>query len=146
MPHAPAFKPQKQRKFLHQLFVCKNLWALAVQVNWALINCIAEDFSVAPLIWMLFLFQNFVGLSVHDGYIATGSETNEVFNLYFVSYFHSLCNLCREHQYSMQTRQNILFWQLQVSYPCKVFLLASPSLLEQVCLCFIYHIMFCKMN
>ena len=27
---------------------------------------------------MLSLSQNFVGLSVYDGYIATGSETNEV--------------------------------------------------------------------
>lgn len=32
------------------------------------------------LIFCVYLFQNFVGLSVSEGYIATGSETNEVFN------------------------------------------------------------------
>lgn len=30
---------------------------------------------------MFLLLQNFVGLSVSDGYIATGSETNEAFHL-----------------------------------------------------------------
>jgi hypothetical protein len=37
---------------------------------------------------MFLLFQNFVGLSVSDGYIATGSETNEV---YFTSFSINLC-------------------------------------------------------
>lgn len=38
---------------------------------------------------MFLLLQNFVGLSVSDGYIATGSETNEVciFHMLFVSFF-----------------------------------------------------------
>lgn len=32
--------------------------------------------------WMFYMLQNFVGLSVSDGYIATGSETNEVIHIF----------------------------------------------------------------
>lgn len=41
-----------------------------------------------------FIFQNFVGLSVSDGYIACGSETNEVlfFNLSLTFVYLSLAN------------------------------------------------------
>lgn len=39
------------------------------------INC---DFMSLAADKSILAFQNFVGLSVSDGYIATGSETNEV--------------------------------------------------------------------
>lgn len=44
----------------------------------------------------MFILQNFVGLSVADGYIATGSETNEV-NIKsscMLSNIYSLIQLC----------------------------------------------------
>ena len=44
---------------------CQNLWHL---------DDLVENFLVLHLV----LLQNFVGLSVADGYIACGSETNEV--------------------------------------------------------------------
>lgn len=41
--------------------------------------------------FMLSSFQNFVGLSVSEGYIATGSETNEVLHIPLSNY--ELCNV-----------------------------------------------------
>lgn len=50
------------------------------------------EFSLL-LIPSFILIQNFVGLSISDGYIATGSETNEVcfFEPFLITYFIFIC-------------------------------------------------------
>lgn len=54
---------------------CRSAYGLLLELLFCwLMACV----SSLLLMLFFFVFQNFVGLSVSDGYIATGSETNEV--------------------------------------------------------------------